>query len=289
MKKLILISLLTVVYNIQLFSQGTSCSQPDPFCTGTTYTFPNNTGQSPASTTNPGNNYDCLSTSPNPAWYYLEVATAGNIDIGISQTTGTGTATAGIDVDFILYGPYDNLTQAISYCGNHGNASTAADGVRLYNYTNIISTGKIKAFKPSDSKLYKVIVESNAGDVMPPPPASRLTTLQINMIGKWITQGAKNNKCNENPGSCNTENVSFTMYIKPALASCTTCHKTGNTGGGINLDSYQGFKIAATSGRLLGAIKWSSGYMAMPQGSLKLPECTINKVKSWIDAGSPNN
>lgn len=127
MKKLILISLLIVVYNIQLFSQGTSCSQPDPFCTGTTYTFPNNTGQSPASTTNPGNNYDCLSTSPNPAWYYLEVATAGNIDIGISQTTGTGTATAGIDVDFILYGPYDNLTQAISYCGNHGNASTAAD------------------------------------------------------------------------------------------------------------------------------------------------------------------
>lgn len=85
---------------------------------------------------------------------------------------------------------------------------------------------------------------------MPPPPASRLTTLQINMIGKWITQGAKNNKCNENPGSCNTENVSFTTYIKPALASCTTCHKTGNTSGGINLDSYQGFKSAASSGRL---------------------------------------
>ena len=180
------------------------------------------------------------------------------------------------------------ISASCAYTGCH-NETTAADGVRLYNYSNIINTGKVKAFKTSDSKLYEVITESKAKDVMPPPPAAKLTTLQINMIGKWIAQGAKNNKCNENPGSCNTENVSFTTYIKPALASCTSCHKTGNTRGGINLDSYQGFKIAAESGRLLGAIKWSPGYMAMPQGSLKLPECTINKVKSWIDAGAPNN
>src|SRR5690606_1598578 len=50
--------------------------------------------------------------------------TGGNMDIGISQTSIGG---SGIDVDFILYGPYSNLAQAMSYCGNHGNASTAAD------------------------------------------------------------------------------------------------------------------------------------------------------------------
>src|SRR5690606_27357684 len=97
-----------------------TCASADPFCTGSTYTFPNSTGTS----SEPGNNYGCLDTQPNPAWYYMEIATGGNMDIGISQTSIGG---SGIDVDFILYGPYSNLAQAMSYCGNHGNASTAAD------------------------------------------------------------------------------------------------------------------------------------------------------------------
>ncbi|MGE3654649.1 MAG: hypothetical protein AB7G22_11040, partial [Flavobacteriales bacterium] len=102
------------------YGQGATCASADPFCTGSTYTFPNNTGTSSES----GNNYDCLDTQPNPAWYYMEIATGGSMDIGISQTSNSG---GGIDVDFILYGPYSNLAQAMSYCGNHGNASTAAD------------------------------------------------------------------------------------------------------------------------------------------------------------------
>lgn len=88
---------------------------------------------------------------------------------------------------------------------------------------------------------------------MPPPPAAKLSVAQIALISKWIGQGAKNNTCNDQPGGCSTDNVSFSTYVKPALASCTTCHKTGNAGGGINLDSYAGFKSAAISGKLYGA------------------------------------
>ncbi|MBL4670350.1 MAG: hypothetical protein JKY30_13960 [Flavobacteriales bacterium] len=104
--------------------QGATCAAADPFCTSTVYSFPNNTGVADAETTEPGNNYGCLDTSPNPAWYYMEVGTSGNLIFDITQTSGAG---SGLDVDFILYGPYTDLTEAISYCGNHGNASTAAD------------------------------------------------------------------------------------------------------------------------------------------------------------------
>ncbi|TXB64199.1 hypothetical protein FRY74_10425, partial [Vicingus serpentipes] len=116
--------ILVNVFNSTTYAQGTYCVDADPFCTGTTYTFPNTYGSSEASTLDPGNNYGCLSDQPNPAWYYMEVSTAGNIDIFIEQFDNTG---GGLDVDFILYGPYANLPEAISYCGDHGNASTAAD------------------------------------------------------------------------------------------------------------------------------------------------------------------
>ena len=58
-----------LVYSF-FYGQGTTCATADPFCTGTTYTFPNNLG-----TTAPaGNNYDCLWSQPNPAWYYISLA-----------------------------------------------------------------------------------------------------------------------------------------------------------------------------------------------------------------------
>lgn len=85
-------------------SQGTDCFTADPFCTGTTYTFPNST-----STADLGA-IDCLGTSPNPAWYYLDIATSGDINIHIEQYDLAGNP---IDVDFILWGP---VTSVVSGC-----------------------------------------------------------------------------------------------------------------------------------------------------------------------------
>lgn len=106
MKKLLLLTRLFFVIQVSgVLAQGTNCSNADPFCTGTTYVFPNNTGVPD------GGTYNCLTTSPNPAWYYLQIATSGNIDIGISQTS---TAGVGIDVDFICWGPFSSLAAGCS-------------------------------------------------------------------------------------------------------------------------------------------------------------------------------
>lgn len=75
-------------------AQG-SCAAAAPFCTAAGVNFPAST-----STTAPaGPNYGCLGSQPNPAWYYLNIATNGNIQINLTNS-------ANVDIDFILWGPF---------------------------------------------------------------------------------------------------------------------------------------------------------------------------------------
>lgn len=120
--KVLLTILLSILLSIKGYSQGATCADADPFCTGSTYIFPNNTGLPDAEDEEPGNNYGCLTTSPNPAWYFMEIADAGDIDIFMEQSGNGG---GGIDVDFILYGPYTDLNNAMSECGNLGTSSAS--------------------------------------------------------------------------------------------------------------------------------------------------------------------
>jgi hypothetical protein len=57
----------------------TQCITADPFCTGTTYNFQNSTN-----VTNLGA-VDCLGSTPNPSWYYLEIDANGTMNFNISQ------------------------------------------------------------------------------------------------------------------------------------------------------------------------------------------------------------
>ncbi len=101
--KIFLAFILFLGINFSSIAQGTNCPSSDPFCTGTTYTFPNSTSTADLGTIN------CLSTSPNPAWYFMELDQPGNMTIQIDQTDGSG---SGLDVDFVLFGPYSSLTAA---------------------------------------------------------------------------------------------------------------------------------------------------------------------------------
>ena len=70
-----------ILFSKVVSSQGGTCATAEPFCTGTTYTFPNSTN----TTAEAGVNYGCLGSQPNPAWYYLQIANSGNISLNISQ------------------------------------------------------------------------------------------------------------------------------------------------------------------------------------------------------------
>ena len=109
MKKLFYIVLFVSITNIA-FTQGT-CNTALPFCTGTNYTFPASTNTPPPT----GANFGCLSSQPNPAFYYMEIDNPGNMTIniqGINGPPGTtpipGWGGNTNDIDFICWGPFTN-------------------------------------------------------------------------------------------------------------------------------------------------------------------------------------
>lgn len=82
-----------------------TCGAMQPICSGSPVTF---TAQATGTSAEAGNNYSCLSTTPNPTWFYLKIQTPGVLNTNI---------TAGADVDFALWGPYSSLGTAQAACG----------------------------------------------------------------------------------------------------------------------------------------------------------------------------
>jgi subtilisin-like proprotein convertase family protein len=79
---------------------NSSCTSADPFCAGATTNLCNTTN---VPSLGGGGIYGCLGSAPNPAFYFLNIATSGPIDLLISQQTING---VGIDVDFVMWGPF---------------------------------------------------------------------------------------------------------------------------------------------------------------------------------------
>lgn len=180
------------------------------------------------------------------------------------------------------------LPLLISNCGMSGCHSAASheEGVITTDYTHI--RAQVKPFYPNQSKIYKSIIDTDPGDRMPRPPAAPLTQDQINLVKKWIEQGALNNACNENYGQCDTAGVTYTNFIQPLLANkCVGCHGNNNPGAGIKLTNYNEVKVSAQSGKLYNSIAWVNGYSAMPQTGGQLSACYISKVRAWIETGMP--
>lgn len=108
-----------------------------------------------------------------------------------------------------------------------------------------------------------------------------------------ITSCAKEHveKLSDNGGVvCDTSNISFAGSVVPILQThCIGCHDSGFPSGGINLDGFVNVKSAANSGRLLGAITHSNGFIPMPKDAPKLSSCEIERIRIWIDKGGQDN
>ena len=90
--------------------------------------------------------------------------------------------------------------------------------------------------------------------------------------------------------NCNTSMVSFSSTVSGIINThCLGCHGANNPSAGFSLNTYNGVKAKVDDGRLFGAINHSPGFTPMPEGSPKLSQCDINKIKAWIDAGALNN
>lgn len=178
----------------------------------------------------------------------------------------------------------------ISNCTESGchNATDQKEGIVLTTYQNLIATVEYATLNNWDeNKLMKSLLEDDPEERMPynKPP---LPQAQIDLIAKWIQQGARDNGCNENYGACDTVNVRYSAFVQPLMqARCQGCHSGSAPQGGVALSTYADIKLLAINGKLYDAVTRSANWM--PKGGTKLDACTTGKLKAWIDAGALEN
>lgn len=128
---------------------NSSCEGADPFCTDNgLYQFPagTNSGNLGGSQTVPyycsdftrpnGGSTSCLSTTPNPAFYYMQIEQPGNLNIYMYSTPSH-------DIDFDCWGPFSNINTACSQlsCSNMVDCSYSANSTENC-YINNAQTGQ---------------------------------------------------------------------------------------------------------------------------------------------------
>lgn len=85
--------------SLRSFDQNNYCDVSEPFCTDNgMYEFPAGVD---AGSGEVGPYYDCLRTTPNPAWYYMRILDPGDMDIYMYSTPK-------VDIDFCCWGPYED-------------------------------------------------------------------------------------------------------------------------------------------------------------------------------------
>ena len=180
------------------------------------------------------------------------------------------------------------LPLIVSSCAKSGchDAISKEDGVELTSYDKIMTTGKVRPGNPGESKLYKVLNETDPDKVMPRPPSAPLTAAEKNIIYKWILQGANNNACND----CDSSTFTYSGALVPIINThCKGCHNPSFISGGLDLTTYASVRAIALNGKLMGSVDHLPGFPAMPKGGTKLSDCKITQIRKWIAAGSPNN
>ncbi len=219
----------------------------------------------------------------------LSLCEIRTIEIWLNDTTFVGPDPGHPCDPDTIYFERDLLPILQSACAQPGchDAITQQDGVRLTDYASVMATGKIKPGDPEDSELYEVITDPDPDKRMPPPPNSTLPADQIAMVEKWIQQGAQNLFCDDE--ECDTTNVTYSTVVEQIINQhCYGCHNNGNPLGGLSLEGYDKVVSIANDGRLMGTITHEPGYPAMPKNGMKLSDCKILLIETWINNGLPN-
>ena len=188
----------------------------------------------------------------------------------------TTSGTCSSDTVYFVNDVQPILNANCAYYGCH-DAGTAAEGVKLDTYLNVINTGDVRANRPEHSDLYEVLVESNPDKRMPQGQPA-LSADQISIIKTWILQGAHNNSCS----GCDTINLTYASISPVIETNCLGCHRGNGSTGGRDLSDFNSLKDALQNTNLLDRINDRNGAPVMPQGG-KMNTCNIDKIEIWYN------
>lgn len=145
-----------------------------PICTDVPVSFAAGTDQTAASVDNPAVNYDCLSQTPNPAWYYLEIDATGTLSFDISNSNS-------LDVDWAAWGPFTDVADINTSCGS---GAAPFDAPLDCDYTTAAS-GTIDLGSVTAGNIYVVLVtnfSNNPTDVTMVTSAGSTATTDCSIV-----------------------------------------------------------------------------------------------------------
>lgn len=169
--KRILYLLFFVFAHLASSAQSPYCFSSDPFCTGTTHIFPAGVNSGSAE---PGADYGCLGSTPNPAWYHMRILEPGSITIEMFSTPL-------VDIDFILWGPFiDPVSPCVS--GLTGNKIVDCSYSTAAIETATIPNGQVGEYyillitnfsnQPCNITFQKIAGSGETDCTIIPPPIS---------------------------------------------------------------------------------------------------------------------
>jgi gliding motility-associated-like protein len=249
---------LAFVFSLALantFAQGTNCASADPFCSGTTYNFPNVTGVSAVT----GPNYGCVSNAKNPAWYYMKIADTGPMKLQIKQTTQPNGGGSGLDVDFAIWGPFTDPSTGCTGVMNgsippiqssYSTAATETIGLGMPGGSNSICAPGMTAYGATtppiaqQGEYYMVMVTNYSGT------AGYISLNQTNQTSSSGVTDCSIVNCDLSnltaTPTCNGNNVSITGKVTVATDITTGVLLVYSTCGTDTTKFYPPFPATAT-------------------------------------------
>lgn len=208
-----------------------NCQNAKPFCAGgvSGETFPATTNVTTAQT---GPNYGCLGSTPNPAWYYLQISNSGNLDILIQGTLTTPPG-PGQDVDFICWGPFNslngicdslNLNKIVdcSYSGSFTETLNIPNGVTgqyymvlITNFANIVQNIQFTQYAGTGSTNCGLLGSN-----------SKICAGQTATVVATNSGSLTNASYSINPGGLS--NSTGTFFVTPLVTTIYTLYVTGS-------------------------------------------------------------
>ncbi len=118
--------------------------------------------------------------------------------------------------------------------------------------------------------------------------------LQAMIAGLFIlvvmTPACSSDSEDEVAPDCDLENVTYSETIAPIMAaSCNGCHSEASPLGGVITENYEGLRVIALSGQLVGSVNPDEGFKPMPQGQPQLAECPREQIAAWVNDGAADN
>jgi hypothetical protein len=87
---------------------------------------------------------------------------------------------------------------------------------------------------------------------------------------------------------CIEGEMSYSNDIEPILTNygCNSCHSSQAP---LKLGTHAEVMDYVKNGLLVGSIVHDRGVRPMPEGQSKMDNCSIEKIKKWIEEGAKNN